>query len=133
MIPIPIPLPPAECVTRFMQESQRLGIEVQWTSEGMTDLDAAYDARPGAPGVVKLKDSPQRPGQKQLCTLLAHEMVHVLQHWKGNLRAVPPLGWPVDGAPQGRRLSPQEAEAYTAQATPAKVLKAVTSLQPIDP
>ena len=130
---IPIPLPPAECVTRFMQESQRLGIEVQWTSEGMTDLDAAYDARPGAPGVVKLKDSPQRPGQKQLCTLLAHEMVHVLQHWKGNLRAVPPLGWPVDGAPQGRRLSLQEAEAYTAQATPAKVLKAVTSLQPIDP
>ena len=130
---IPIPLPPAECVSRFLQQSQRLGIEVQWASEGMTDLDAAYLARPGAPGVVKLKDSPQRPGPQQLCTLLAHEMVHVLQHWKGNLRAVPPLGWPVSGAPQGRRLSPQEAEAYTAQATPAKVLKALSSLQPIDP
>ena len=128
-----IPLPPAECVSRFMLESQRLGIEMRWTSEGMTNLDAAYLARPGEPGVIKLRDSPQRPGQQQLCTLLAHEMVHVLQHWKGNLRAVPPLGWPVDGAPQGRQLSAQEAEAYTAQSTPAKVLKAVSSLQPIDP
>ena len=127
-----IPLPPAECVSRFMQESQRLGIEVRWTSEGMTNLDAAYLARPEEPGVIKLRDSPQRPKPKQLCTLLAHEMVHVLQHWKGNLRAVPPLGWPVDGAPQGRQLSTQEAEAYTAQSTPAKVLKAVSSLQPID-
>ena len=128
-----IPLPPAECVTRFVQESQRLGIEVRWTTEGMTTLDAAYLARPGAPGVIKLSDSPQRPGPQQLCTLLAHEMVHVLQHWKGDLRATPPLGWPKDGAPEGRRLSPQEAEAYTAQSTPAKVLKAVSALQPVNP
>ena len=59
-------------------------------------------------------------------------MVQVLQHWKGELQATPPLGWPVNGAPPGRRLSPQQAEAYTAQNEPAKVLKAVTSLQPAD-
>jgi hypothetical protein len=125
------PLPPAECVTRFLQEAQRLGVEVRWTTEGMTNLDAAYQAPPGAPGLLLLRDSPQRPGAEQLCTLLAHEMVHVLQHWKGDLRATPPLGWPVDGAPEGRQLSAQQAEAYTAQAKPAKVLKAVMSLQPI--
>jgi len=128
----PAPLPPAECVTRFLQEAQRLGIEVRWITAGMTNLDAAYQALPGAPGLILLRDSPQRPGPQQLCTLLAHEMVHVLQHWKGNLKATPPLDWPVTGAHQGRRLSPQQAEAYTAQAEPAKVLKAITSLKPVD-
>lgn len=128
----PTHLPPAECVSRFLQEAQRLGIEVRWTTDGMTNLDAAYHARPGAPGLVLLRDGPRHPGPQQLCTLLAHEMVHVLQHWKGNLKATPPLGWPVNGAPQGQRLSPQQAEAYTAQAEPAKVLKAITSLKPVD-
>ena len=128
-----IPLPPAECVTRFLQESQRLGIDVRWTNEGMTNLDAAYLALPGAPGVIKLRNNPQHPRPQQLCKLLAHEMVHVLQHWKGDLRATPPLGWPKGGAPEGRRLSPQEAEAYTAQSTPAKVLEAVSELKPVNP
>ena len=127
-----IPLLPTECVTRFLQESQRLGIEVKWTSEGMRDLDAAYHARHGEPGLVLLHDRPERPKPQKLCTLLAHEMVHVLQHWKGKLRATPPLGWPMDGAPEGRRLSRQEAEAYTAQKKPGKVLKAVSKLQPLD-
>lgn len=77
------PLPPTECVTRFLQEAQRLGIEVRWTNTGITNLDAAYHALPGAP--------------------------------------------------QGRQLSSQQAEAYTAQSDPAKVLKAVSSLQPVHP
>lgn len=124
------PLPPSECVIHFLQEAQRLGIEVRWTREGMTNLDAAYHARPGAPGVLLLHDSTPRPGPQQLCTLLAHEMVHVLQHWKGELQATPPLGWPVNGAPPGRRLSPQQAEAYTAQNEPGKVLRAVNALTP---
>ena len=125
-------LPPTECVTRFLQEAQRLGITVRWGTEGMTNLDAAYHARPGVPGLLLLRDSPQRPGPQQLCTLLAHEMVHVLQHWKGDLKATPPLGWPRDGAPKGRRLSAQEAEAYTAQTEPAMVLKTITSLKSVD-
>ena len=105
-----IPLPPAECVSRFIQESQRLGIDVRWTNEGMTNLNAAYLARPGTPGVIKLTDGPHRPGA-----------------------ATPPLGWPKDGAPEGRQLSPQEAEAYKAQSTPAKVLRAISKLQPVNP
>ena len=60
-------------------------------------------------------------------------MVHVLQHWKGKLKATPALGWPVDRAPEGRNLSLQEREAYTAQSDSKKVLKAVRSLKPIIP
>lgn len=121
-------LPPAECISAFLVEAKRLGIEVRWQRSDMNNLNAAYQARPGTPGVVVLHDSSPRPTQEQLCTLLTHEMVHVLQHWKGDLKATPPLGWPVDGAPIGRRLSPQEAEAYTAQDQPLKVLKAVMVL-----
>ena len=128
-----IHLTPAECVTRFLQEAERLGIEVRWARDGMTNLDAAYIARPGVPGTVLLHDRTPRPGPQQLCTLLAHEMVHVLQHWKGKLQATPPLGWPVDEAPHGRTLSPQQKEAYTAQNDPAKVLRAVTTLTPFQP
>ena len=52
-------------------------------------------------------------------------MVHVLQHWRAHWRAVLPLGWPRDGgAAQERSLSPHEAEAFTAQEHPRKVLKA---------
>ena len=125
-----IPLPPTECVSRFLQEAQRLGIEVRWASEGMTNMDAAYQARPGVPGVLLLHDTTPGPGPQQLCTLLAHEMVHVLQHWEGELQATPPLGWPMNGAPPGRKLSTQEAEAYTAQDDAAKVLNAVNKLTP---
>ncbi len=124
------PLPPAQCVNSFLQEAQRLGIEVRWSREGMDQLDAAYHASPGAPGLVMLHDRTPRPGPQKICTLLAHEMVHVLQHWKGGLLATPPLGWRTDGAPAGRKLSRQEAEAYTAQNHPRTVIKAVKALTP---
>lgn len=124
------PLPPAQCVNNFLQEAQRLGIEVRWAKDGMDHLDASYSAFPSAPGLVTLHDRTPRPGLQKLCTLLAHEMVHVLQHWQGNLTAMPPLGWPTDGAPPNRKLSRQEAEAYTAQKNPRMVLKAVKKLTP---
>ena len=125
------PLFYVDCVNHFLQEAQRLGVEVHWANEGMAQLEAAYHARPGVPGLLLLSATTPRPRPQQLCTLLAHEMVHVLQHWKGQLRATPPLGWPVDGAPPGRSLSQQEAEAYTAQKQPRKVLEAVHELKPI--
>ena len=132
-MPPTTPLPPMECVNMFLQQAQRLGIEVRWTREGMHSLDAAYHALPGAPGRILLRDRNPRPRPEQVCTLLSHEMVHVLQHWKGALNALPPLGWPRGGAPTGRRLSLQEQEAYTAQSQPLRVLRAVTQLKRVVP
>ena len=123
---------PAElCVENFLQEAQRLGVAVRWQNKGMHNLDAAYHATPGRPGTIFLtRKAKQQPTQVELCTLLSHEMVHVLQHWAGDLHATPPLGWPTNGVPQGRKLSKQEAEAYTAQNHPARVLKEVRALLP---
>lgn len=132
MMPL-IPLPPDECVNRFLQQADRLGVEVRWTKQAMNNLDAAYRASPGVPGVIVLHDSATRPNSERLCTLLSHEMVHVLQHWKGDLRAVPPLGWPRNGVPAGRNLSEQEQEAYAAQSNHRKVLHAVSELKPATP
>lgn len=125
------PLPPADCISLFLQQAQRLSIEVRWTRDGMTQLDAAYHARPGEPGLILLHDRTPRPDAQKICTLLTHEMVHVLQHWKGNLEALPPLGWPVHNAPPGRNLSRQEQEAYTAQIQPNMVLNSVRLLKPV--
>lgn len=119
------------CVFSFIQESIRLGIEVRWAHSDIAHQDATYHAKPGMPGQILLNAKTPRPTTKELCTLLAHEMVHVLQHWKGDLKALPPLGWPIDAAPPGRNLSIQEKEAYTAQANPKKVLKAIQKLKPL--
>lgn len=120
---------PAElCVENFLQEAQRLGLDVRWQSEGMQNLNASYHATPGQPGKIFLARRAQKPSQVELCTLLSHEMVHVLQHWAGDLHATPPLGWPTDGAPPKRKLSRQEREAYTAQNFPGRVLKAIRAL-----
>lgn len=121
---------PADCVHEFMNQAQRLGIEVRWTSNGMTKLNAAYHAYPGKPGQILLHERNPRPDTKTICTLLSHEMVHVLQHWRGRLRALPPLGWPQDGAPPNRKLSTQEKEAYTAEKNPTKVLNEIKKLKP---
>lgn len=129
MIPLP-DLPPSACVANFLQQAERLGIEVRWRRDDMHQLDAAYHAYPDAPGRIDLQDRDPRPSQKELCTLLSHEMVHVLQHWKGRWKAIPPLGWARNGAPSGRRLSLQEQEAYTAQEYPQQVFKAVKELYP---
>ena len=123
-------LPPSECINLFLREAQRLGIEVRWARNGVNNLDASYHARPGKPGLIMLYERTPRPNAQQICRLITHEMVHVLQHWKGHLTAVPPLGWPTIESPSGRNLSRQEQEAYSAQNKPHKVLQAVKLLKP---
>lgn len=120
-----------QCVRSFLQEATRLGVEVHWEKD-MINLKAAYVARPGKPGKILLFDSMPRPGSAKLCTLLAHEMVHVMQHWKGNLRATPPLGWPIDDVTETRNLTRQQREAYSAEKDPAMVLNKLRALQPIE-
>ena len=132
MVPPP-PLPPEQCVQAFLDQAQRLGIAVQWKQQEPAKFDAAYVATPGTPGYIILTETSPQPDPKTICTLLSHEMVHVLQHWKGKFHSVEALGWPRNGAAVGKHRWAQEQEAYTAQEDPAKVLKAVRALKPVHP
>lgn len=127
----PEPLPPKDCIHLFMQQAERLGIAVQWQKPSQFKFDAAYFAAPGAPGHIVLIERDPMPSPKKICTFLSHEMVHVLQHWKGKLNSLEPLGWPRDGAAVGDYKGAQEQEAYTAQTQPRTVLQAVIQLKQI--
>ena len=127
----PEPLPPKDCIHLFEQQAERLGIAIQWQKSSQFKFDAAYFALPGSPGHIVLTERDPMPSPKKICTFLSHEMVHVLQHWKGKFDALEPLGWPRDGEAVGDQKWAQEQEAYTAQSQPRKVLKALTQLKPI--
>ncbi len=129
-LPANAPLPPELCVSTLLAQAERLGVEVRWQTEGLAGLQGAYVAKPGRPGVILLKATDPPPGPRALCTLLTHEMVHVLQHWRGNLHATPPLGWPTDGVPTGQNQSRQELEAITAEQHPERVIRALKQLEP---
>ena len=127
-------LPPQQCISRMLNQANRLGVEVL-TMPQTTGQPAVgfYQAAPGRPGRIDLHTSDATP-PITLCRLLTHEMVHLLQHWKAGFNAVLPLGWPIDGeATKGRSLSLHEAEAFTAQERPCKVLKALNQLNPVSP
>ena len=123
-------LPAHQCVGELVAEAQRLGVEVRWQPRTSLKADAVYYAPPGRPGLLVIRAGESAPANAEICTLLSHEMVHVLQHWNGRLQAITPLGWPTDEAPPHRTLSRHEAEAYTAQKHPLRVLKAVRELHP---
>lgn len=126
-------LPPDQCVALFLAQAHRLGVEVRWmpTANGGS-AEGNYQAQPGRPGLLELRTAAPALPTPGLCRLLTHEMVHVLQHWQGQLKAVLPLGWPIDGpAAVGRSLSPHEAEAFTAQEQPERVLRALQRLKPL--
>ena len=129
-------LPPGECITTLLAEADRLGVEVRWQQQPEataknTEPSGTYVAMPGKPGYINLKAANQTPPSPGVCRLLAHEMVHVVQHWHANFEAVLPLGWPVNKAvlPKGG-VSLHEAEAFTAQWQPRRVIKAVRALKP---
>jgi hypothetical protein len=129
-------LPPAQCVALLLAQADRLGVEVRWHPQrDAAAIQALYEAPPGRPGLLILHAPPPTVGDANaLCTLITHEMVHVLQHWHGRLQAVLPLGWPTDGAAaRERQLSIHEAEAFTAQERPEHVLQALQELpSPVD-
>jgi hypothetical protein len=127
-------LPPQQCISRMLNQADRLGVEVRTMPQQAGQQAAGfYQAAPGRPGRIDLHTSDATPPMA-VCRLLTHEMVHLLQHWKAGFDAVLPLGWPVDGeATQGLALSPHEAEAFTAQEQPCKVLKALNQLNPVSP
>ena len=125
-------LPPGECITTLVAEAERLGVDVRWQQQPESaQPSGTYTALPGKPGYVTLQAPEQRNTDPRVCRLLAHEMVHVIQHWQANFVAVLPLGWPVDKSRLPReRVSTHEAEAFTAQWQPRRVIKALNELEP---
>ena len=125
-------LPPGECITTLLAEAERLGVDVRWQQQPESAQPTGnYTALPGKPGYVTLQAPEQRNTDPRVCRLLAHEMVHVIQHWQANFVAVLPLGWPVDKSRLPRdKVSPHEAEAFTAQWQPRRVIKALNELEP---
>jgi hypothetical protein len=128
----PADLPAQQCVAQLLAEAQRLGVQIRWQQPSPQPLVATYHAQAGQPGTLVLPTGDPPPSTTQLCTLLTHEMVHVLQHWRGHFQAVLPLGWPTDGVPASP-VPPHEAEAFTAQGDPQRVLNALRQLQPPPP
>ncbi len=119
-----------QCVHSMLVEAQRLGVEVRWQKQAGPSPEAAYHAYPERPGLLVVQVDKPNPPTPELCTLLSHEMVHVLQHWRGSLREITPLGWPTISPESGRSLSPHEAEAYASQTNPIRVLNALRQLKP---
>ena len=129
-------LPPGECITTLIAEANRLGVDVRWQQQpeataNSTEPSGTYVALPGMPGYVNLQVAKPHPTNPKVCRLLAHEMVHVIQHWHGNFEAVKPLGWPINNKRLPReKVSLHEAEAFTAQWQPRRVISALRALKP---
>lgn len=117
----------------LLAQADRLGVQVRWHQPSeTTGMHAVYQAPPGRPGLLILHASqPPAANAAELCTLMAHEMVHVLQHWHSGFQAVLPLGWPTDGAAiRNTKLSLHEKEAFSAQNQPERVLQELKRLNP---
>ena len=106
---------------KLLREGQRLGINVIVGIPELKGKDASYRAEPGRLGTITLK---QRPMSAEVrCKLISHEFIHVLQHIHGDLKGVPPLGWPASSELIARTGIIQEAEAYQHQNSAGYVLR----------
>ena len=108
-------------VNSLLREGRRLGVMLVIGEPQIAGVDATYTAKPGRLGVITMR---QRPMSDQVrCMLITHEFIHVLQHLHGDLKGVPPLGWPVTRGGVKRFGSFQEAEAYHYENYSGYVLK----------
>ena len=106
---------------RLLEQGRRLGITVVFGEPELPGKDASYRAMPGQLGTITFKQRPM--ADKVRCKLISHEFIHVLQHLHGDLKGVPPLGWPTT------HPDPvvQEAEAYGHQNRAGYVLELLES------
>ncbi len=97
-----------------------LGVEVISGEPKLQGKDATYEAFYGKLGVIVIKYRLMAP--ETFCQLVTHEFIHVLQHLKGELREVVPLGWSINVGDVQRYGSLEEAEAYIHQNYAGRVL-----------
>ena len=90
----------------LLAEGRRLGVTVRAGKPELPGKDATYRAEPGRLGLITINQRPMSPVVR--CMLISHEFIHVLQHFQGDLKGVPPLGWSTAHTDP----IPQEAEAY---------------------
>ncbi len=103
----------AELANKLLNVGSRLGVSIETGQPKLQGKDASYLAHYGKLGTITFLS---RPMKKEVrCKLISHEFIHVLQHIKGDLKGVEPLGWPVSKQSIEHFGSIQEAEAYTYQ------------------
>ena len=112
---------------RLLQEVSRLGIQVIQGVPELPGKDASYRAIHGRPGIILI--SPRPMGASTRCQLITHEMIHVLQHFNRSLKGVDPIGLGTTAAETSRHSQPQEAEAYSNQNKPLKILELLQRLK----
>ena len=111
----------------LLQEGQRLGVTVVPGEPELPGKDATYRAEHGHLGKITLRQRPM--SDEVLCLLISHEFIHVLQHVYGDLKGLPPLGWPVTPQEVQRFGVVQEAEAYRYQNNAGYVLELLRQIQ----
>ena len=112
---------------RLLQEAARLGIQVIQGNPELPGKDASYRAIHSRPGIILI--SPRPMGASTRCQLITHEMIHVLQHFHRSLKAVDPIGLGTTTTEASRHSQPQEAEAYSNQYKPLKILELLQRLK----
>ena len=111
----------------LLVEGQRLGIKVISGTPQLQGKDATYRAEHGRLGMITLKPRPMSAEVR--CKLISHEFIHVLQHIHGDLKGVPPLGWPASAQLIESTGARQEAEAYQHQNSAGYVLRMLRKVQ----
>jgi len=110
----------------LLLEGQRLGIKVISGTPQLQGKDATYRAEHGRLGMITLKPRPMSAEVR--CKLISHEFIHVLQHMHGDLKGVPPLGWPASAQFIESTGAIQEAEAYQHQDSAGYVLQILRAM-----
>ena len=107
-------------VNTILSLGERLGVNIQEGQPKLLNKDATYEAFPGQIGTIIVSNRTMT--KATYCMLITHEFVHVLQHLKGNLRKVIPLGWTLSYTQIYSHSSLLEAEAYAYQNSPMKII-----------
>jgi len=109
-----------ELGNQLLSIGRRMGIKIINGIPEMKNKDATYKAVYGQLGMITFLPRPMSDSSR--CKLINHEFIHVLQHIKGNLKGVEPLGWQLPIRALEMYGSIQEAEAYTYQNNAGKII-----------
>ena len=96
-----------------------LGVSLLKGTPKLPGKDATYEAFHGRLGAITITNKSLT--SVTYCQLITHEYIHVLQHLKGGLKLLLPMGWPLTYNQIYSQESLQEAEAYAYQDNIGKV------------